>query len=406
MDRIDADSRALELLTPVTDLIKRAVETYPEGPRLTVCGGEVPGFSRLVGHTLVLSEALFGPDLCHPDEPTCVPPMDRWRRAAREVLQALALLILQDHAKRDWVGDWRWQGAASWMACRAAPDASLDAPDLALAVSTGDLGLHPASGLAVFRAWSALGEDPWERLWYVLGDGVVSCDEWLTIGQWVMSAEGLAGKLAVPVTRVPEVDIPLKCTPWSWRRIAVPPHARGGQVIVQGNAAVSVAWGVAGQTLHSLLAAVGECQVSAGVGGPVGRWRVTSAHAFGQVMGARGVSFDINASGDVQLVLADAFVGPLAALSVAEEVGTSGLSNGSWKVAGSQRISFHGIDGGALTMHARDADPFRMPARGVGIAAWLNALCDNAWGWHVQGPRLRLWGKMMGQDVDIRLEAT
>jgi hypothetical protein len=130
---------------------------------------------------------------------------------------------------------------------------------------------------------------------------------------------------------------------------------------------------------------------------------VASAEGFGQVMGARGIRFTFNADGRLELVLADAFVGPLAAVAMAEQVGTSGVCDGRWRVAGEHRLRFDGIETRSLTLHSRTRDRFMMPARGFGLGEWLMALRDDVWTWQPAQDRLVLRGKMMGGEVEVRL---
>ena len=174
---------------------------------------------------------------------------------------------------------------------------------------------------------------------------------------------------------------------------------------MEGPGAVRSQWASAGQE-HRTLAAATEAvvQLHPSAGGPVGRWTVTSAEGFGQVMGARGVSFLFQGSGGVELTFADAFVGPLAAVAMAEEVGTSGVARGRWSVASPHRVRFAGIDNSGLTLHGRQQGAYRMPAKGFGIAAWLKALEDAPWAWQLNGDRLVLRGEMLGGWVDVRLK--
>ena len=162
---------------------------------------------------------------------------------------------------------------------------------------------------------------------------------------------------------------------------------------------------VAAGALHRTLAGAtdGGATLVGTPGGPVGSWEVASAEGFDQVMGARGISFRFEPSGVVRIVLADAFVGPLAAVAMAEQVGTSGLVEGRWRVVGRQSLGFAGISAQGLTMHGRSRDRFLMPASGFGIGEWLEALADAPWAWEQRGDRLVLRGTMMGAGVEVRL---
>ncbi|MBW1881601.1 MAG: hypothetical protein JRJ84_24855, partial [Deltaproteobacteria bacterium] len=352
---------------------------------------------------LVLSEHLAGPGMHHPDESDGpMPPLDRWRRALGCVLEALVLLSLAEEMGRAPREDWMWRGLAVDIADRAVPEAGLAQPDLALAVTTGDPGAHPRAGVAAWRAVRARGDVPWAvaRRW--LGDRPPEAEEWLALGSWVLGSSGIASKLPIPVERVAAVDIPATLGPWRWQPLAVPAHPRGGRVVIEGDAAIVQPWASADQPLRTLAAAgVGGGSLSPDIGGPAGSWAVTSARAFGEVFGIRGISFQLSTSGALQIVLADAFVGPLSALEVAEQVGTSGLVSGRWKVAGAWTLRFTRIADQGLTLHGRQSASFRIPTGGVGMAEWLHALEDSAWRWEDRGDKLVLLGTMMGGDVEM-----
>ena len=270
-----------------------------------------------------------------------MPPLDRWRRAAGCVLEAVAIRGLSDHIQRKPREDWRWRGAAIHVVDTLAPDLNLASPDIALAVNTGDVGAHPRAGVAVLRAWQAKGHDPMQRVQYLLGGGVISAEEWLGLGEWILDPSGAAASLPVVCTRSEAMTVPGKLTPWSWRRVRCKSTPRGGKIGVEGAGGVSDGWipaGVEGRTLAGATRA--GCFLRLDPGGPVGIWEVASAQGFGQVMGARGITFAFKVSGAVDVILADAFVGPLASVSVAGEVGTSGVVEGRWQVVGAHSVGF------------------------------------------------------------------
>ena len=90
-------------------------------------------------------------------------------------------------------------------------------------------------------------------------------------------------------------------------------------------------------------------------------------------------------------------------MSVAGEVGTSGVADGRWGVAGPHLLAFRDIVPVGLTMHSRGArDRFMMPAQGFGLGEWLGAMCTSPWGWIEEGDRLFLRGRMMGGPVEVR----
>jgi hypothetical protein len=404
MQRLDLDPRARALLEPVLSVVHAGLAALPEPPSaLRVVIDDRPGWWWLHGDRLALSSDFEGPGVTHPlEEPTGLPPVDRWRRAAGAVLEAASLRSIAALVGEPPGTDWRWRGPALFAADAVAPELALGDADLALAIRTGDPGGHPRAGFAVCRAWQARGDDPISRARDLLEGGVVSADEWLALGTWVFE-QGPA-RLPAPVARRAEVDVPGSLGPWQWAPMRVAPHPRGGRVGLTGDGAITDAYAVADQVHRAVVAAgAGGCQWVAEPGGPVGRWSVTSAEAFGQVLGARGVSFAFHGSGRLEVVLADAFVGPLAALGVAGQMGTSGTADGQWAVAGAQRLQLRGIVPFGLTVHGRSRDRFMMPAQGFGLGEWLQAMCDAPWGWAVQGDRLVLRGVIGGAMVEVRL---
>ncbi len=361
---------------------------------------------RLDGTTLTLSEALLGPALHHPAEPVQpLPPLDRWRRAAGAVLESSVLLAEAERVGAVPVDDWVWRGLALFQVERVAPALDLASPEIAQAVVSGDLGRHPRAGVAVMEAWEILGVEPIARARQVLEGSPVSASEWLRLGQLVLDlARGPARRLPVLVGRPPERDVPCTLSPWSWGLLQVPAHQRGGFVAVEGPGTVAEPWAESGRILKTMAAAtVADCSLRPESGGPVGRWSVASAQAFGQVLGARGVGFHFKSSGRCEVLLADAFVGPLASLDVGERVGTSGVVPAQWSVAGPWALRFRDVRTSHLTLHDRAADRFAVPARGFGLGEWLEALQEAPWAWQRAGDRLVLRGRMFGGDVEVRL---
>lgn len=401
---LDLDDRARDLLAPVLALVHRGLDRFPDAGVLTVEVGAASGWSDLRGDSILLSEGLLGPEVHHPDEaPGPLPPLDRWRRAAACVLEGAALRELARRTGVDVGADWRWVGSAVDAADRVAPELSIAGPDLAQALATGDLGAHPRAGVAAMRAWRASGADPIERAHYLICGGILSCEEWLSLGSWVFDPRGAAALLPVPIERVADADIPVALGPWTWRPLLVPAHGRGGLIEVEGDGIVGEPWAVAEEAHRTLAASTHGCRLQGSPGGPVGRWEVASAAGFGQVLGARGIEFAFHGGGALELVLADAFVGPLAAVAMAEEVGTSGTVSGRWRVAGARRLAFRGVAGHGLTMHERRGG-FLVPAQGFGLGQWLRALEDDAWAWEIaQDGRLVMRGTMMGGTVEVRL---
>jgi len=366
--------------------------------------GPANGFATLDGETLMLSEALEGPEVYHPGEELV--RLDRWCRGAACILEAVAMFSLADTLDRPPCANWKWVGAAIYLADAVAPELGLAKSSLAVAIRSGDPGRYPRGGFAVYRSWEVGGEDVLQRIHYVLDGGIISAQEWVDVGAWVFDLEhGAPSLLSLPVDRPHYVDVPIKLSPWSWRLIAVPAHQRGGRILVEGDGSVRDPWGVAGQELRTVAGGTnGGCDLITDSGGPVGSWQVSSVQGFGQIMGARGVDFHFNPSGRLQIVLADAFVGPLAVLTMAEQVGTSGTVSGKWGVGGAQQLAFDQIKSSAVTMHGRDLDPFAMPASGFGLSEWIRALTESPWWWEINGSRMVMRGELMGEMIEIRFK--
>jgi hypothetical protein len=392
------------LLAPVRGFVDDALGRLPgELPLRVRIDDELEDrFYRLDEGVLSLS-GLLARDGVHPCEPLCIPPLDRWRRAAGAVLEATALRELALRSGRPALGDWLWVGAAIYAADRAAPALRLIEPELALARSTADLVAHPRAGAAVMAAFDALGHDPLVRVLELLEGAVISSDEWAEIGSWVLGKR-LAALLPVVVDPPAPSDLPLVLSPWTWRRLAIPPHKRGGHIASEGEVSVLAAWAKGGAVHRTMAGATGAGGRLYGTcGGPLGSWDVGSAEGFGEVMGVRGVTFDFQLTGGLQVILADAFVGPLAAVAMSPQMGSSGVATGRWRVAGRHLMRFGGIQTASLTMHGRRGqDRFLLPAGGTGIGDWIRGLEDGPWAWSIVGDRLVMRGRIMGAEVEWR----
>ncbi len=400
MSRFTLDDSSAKVLAPLLPMLEQAGERLPVGPEVRVRLAPTSGFAAYARQTLLLSAALGGPDLHHPDERRILDPLDRWRRAAGCVLEGVALAALEQQSRASYQPDWRWIGAAVLAAHRAAPDLGLLPPELALARSTGDLHLHPRAGAGAYLAMEYRGEDPWQRAVLLASGGHLEAEEWLALGRVVMSS-GFGGSRLVATPTAPPRDIPVQIGPWRWQPLEIPAHPRGGRVGVRGPGAVVQPW-ARGRAVHRTLAASTEgCELLPEEGGPSGRWSLLSTHTFGRIHGARGVVFQLHPSGVLDLELADAFVGPVDALEVAEQVGTSGISRGRWRVHGPQQLVFEGLRGATMTFHDKEGGVV-VPQGGLGGA--LEALCQEPWAWELVADRLHLDGTMFGGPVHLRLE--
>ncbi len=400
MAKLDLDPSVETLLAPTLDGLNRVASALPEG-RLGVSLGSVDGFYDLEPSAVVLSDDLAGPALHHPLDVAADVPIDRWRRAAASVLEAVVL-----HDLGGSPSDWRSLGLAIWKVDRLYPELQVGLADLARARRTGSPGSEPRAGFAVMRALEERGEDPAKQVAAWLGGEPIPPADFLGWGQWVLGPAGAQASLPVPVPRPAARDIPVAVPRFSWLPLDVPPGPRGGRILVEGPGAVAEPWGLHDRRLETLAAATDtEVQLRPDPGGPVGRWAMLSADGFGQVMGARGFTFEFLANGGLNLVLADAFVGPIAALEMAERVGTSGICRGRWRVAGPFTLALAELDTTALTMHGHD-DPFVVPAQGLGLAQSIQSMSDGPWRWRVEGSGLWLSGSIQGSTIEVHLKQT
>ena len=397
MARYTTDEAAAALLAPVAIRLNEAAARLPAGPSLRVAVGAVEGFYALDGDQLTLSAALAGPEVRHPAEVDGLLALDRWRRAVGCVLEGIALAALAAEAGRAAGAEWFWIGAAVDAADRAAPELGLAAPDLAVAVSACEPGRWPRSGVAVMRAWRAAGEDPWARALALIGGAGLEAGEWLSLGAQVLDPAARPSGVAA----APDGVLPAALGPWAWRRVLVGGGRVGGRVAVDGGRC-EPEWIEAGGERRVMVAAVEACEARLRAGGPGGPWAMASGQGFGQMMGARGVEFTFRGSGSLEILLADAFVGPLPALEVAERMGTSGVINGRWAVSGPGELRLFGLVPMGLTVHGREEMPFAVPAPGAGLESYLKDLEGSVWRWVLEGGRLILRGESFGPTVELR----
>lgn len=402
MAQLDLDPVISDWLAPTWDGVRNAARAL-DGPDLFVTAGAVAGFWQVSDTQVVLSEALGGPDLHHPMDAQAAVPIDRWRRAAASVIEALALAWLRQVVEGD-VDDWRAVGWAVWKAHQLFPELQVAMADLARVRRTGQLAADSRAGFAVYRALEREGGDPTTQARRWLAGESVDPMQFARSGRWALATDGGGAELPVPVPRPAAIDIPATLPPWSWVPLSVPPNPRGGHVRVEGPGVVVDPWGVHDQPLDTLAVALdGEVRLSGTPGGPVGRWTLRTAEGFGQVMGARGFIYEFATNGTLSLVLADAFVGPIAALDMAERVGTSGIVRGRWRVAGPATVRLSDLDTTPLTMHGHE-DRFVLPAQGLGLAQAIQGMTSHPWVWRIEGDTLTLVGKVQGADVEARLE--
>lgn len=406
MTELLTDEAVDSLLDPLGDALELGLARLPDvGPLRVALGAIDTAYvvdATAQPPTLTLSTGLSGPDLHHPAEPEGPHRLDRWRRAACSVLEGVVRVALARELGIA-VHDWRAVGLSIFLAADALPDLKLALPDLVGAAGRASPGSSPRDGVAVYEAIAAQDHDAWATgLSWLRGDGP-DAERWLAIGRWVLGA-GLAARVGVRVEPVPEVDIPTAVPAWTWLRLHVPAHGRGGQIGVRGGAVVAQAWAVAGEPLRTLAGALGSAgELTAELGGPVGTWDCVSARGFGQTFGVRGMTWTFRPDGRLELLLADAFAGALDARELGDDVGTSGLVPGRWRVAGERAVRMSDLKTGAISMHGRGDNRYAVPASQLGMGQILQAMQASAWRWAVRDGELYLRGPLLGGTVELRL---
>ncbi|MFK7928253.1 MAG: hypothetical protein AB8H79_08685 [Myxococcota bacterium] len=401
LNRCELSPAVADLLAPVVQLLERGLSALPEGPVVRIESGLVEGFSEWRDGVLVLSDALMGPQMNHPDEPATGLALDRWRRALAVVLEGVATRALEAQIERPADRrDWRWVGWAAECVDAALPELQLGLGDLLRAARLASPGVDPRQGLAVFRAVRVEGEDPTALARRWLTEDGPSQARWLELGRWVLGA-GLAAQVGVPVDLATPVDVPVTLQPWSWMPIEVPAHPRGGWVRSEGSAVIEQSWARGSQILRTLAACTGGVGALSPVSvGPIGSWRQVSARGWGQMFGIRGMTWTFHGDGRLEMVLADSAAGPVEASAMADGTGTSGIAPGRWAIAGERRLTLSGLDTSRLTLHGKGSEPFVLPAGG--LSQVLQAMQGGVWRWRHEGVELYLTGPLMGGEVELR----
>lgn len=403
-DRILTSEPVAQLIRSLRPLLDGALADLPPGPAVHVRFADIPSVYAVDGQEVLLSQGLAGPDMHHPLEGEGSLRLDRWRRVIACILEGVVLVALADACSRSAdLADWRWVGLAVELADHACPDLQLGLADLVRAAEVGCPGEDPRQGIGVYRALRRRGDDPMRTACdWITGARALTGEDWLEAGAFVVGA-GLAAEVGVPVDVRSAVDVPVSDVPaWSWLRLDVPAHRRGGEVIAHGGAVVGQAWAKGGERLKTLAGALdARGSLKTGIGGPAGTWENVSAHGFGQPFGVRGITWTLRPDGGLELLLADAFAGPVEALEMAGSVGTSGVVPGRWSVGGERALRFSQLVTSHLTMHGRDADPFVVPAGGA-LPQALQSLQEGTWSWRLSGEELWLSGHMMGGPMQMR----
>ncbi|MCO4743548.1 MAG: hypothetical protein KC912_02085 [Proteobacteria bacterium] len=378
------DERASALLQPVLPQLEAAAKVLPSGPAIRVSLGAVDGFGAAFGQQWVLSDRLEGPDLHHPDEVEGA-ALDRWRRAMATVLEGVALAGLHERFGAQHEAHW-WRGVAVALVERAAPSLGVGAAAYLTALVTGDLS---GRGAALLFADG----DPLERIeaWVetaptapVLRDTVV----------YALRPEGTRAQLPV-VALPPPRTAPFRLEGWSFARVMA--HGCGG-LLAQPNVAGPDVVGAR----PAVVVAVETAELALVRPVVVGGWDLASVAIPGGILGARGVGFRFYADGQVEILFADAFVGPLHAIELAKTMGHSGMTGGRWSLLGAGHMRFGSIREVPITMHQRDGSQ-AMPQVGFGVSEWVAAMANSEWSFAMEGGELHLTGRVMDMAVRLRM---
>ncbi len=400
------DERLRALLAPLDEALRAADARFPVPIRPPLALGTVPGWFSVEDGRIVLSERLVADGTHAPGEPEGPRALDRWRRALASVLEATVHAAMGEGNGPAWAR----AGLAVHVADACCPDLGL-ADDALAAARTGDLGAHPRAGVAVLRAWQAQGLDPWSQAWAVWTGQLAEDD----LMEALISAAGrVLGPSGVgpvaDVARPAPHDVPTTLGPWTLARVEVAAHPRGGRVVVEGEGRCAPAWAPADRPLSGVaVSGAAGCRLLASAGGPVGSWEVRSAGGWGRILGARGVGFVFRPTGRFEVVLADAFVGGPEDLTVAERVGTSGVTTGRWRVDGPHRLTLYGLSADGVTLHGRggSSPEFAVPGAGGGLGAGVAMLDGSTWTWTpTDDGRMRFDGHLGGATVEMVLAPT
>lgn len=300
---------------------------------------------------------------------------------------------------------WLRAGLALDRAQAVLPEVSMVRADWERALKL-DLGAEPRGGVAVVSAIRERGLGTLPDLLAWLEHGKVPTRAFVDAMVW-LCRRGLKEHLARTPSLPAAEDIPLELTPWRAVPLCIPANRRGGKIRVEaGGGGVVPAWAPGGRVHHAVAVSTGSgCRFVPDLGGPIGRWEMRSAGAWGQVFGGRGLVYEFYGSGRFDVVLADAFVGTARDVSASESVGTSGTMRGRWRVDGPRRLEITELVPLGVTVHDREGATSPMPADSIGLAAAMQGLTESPWRWDIDedGARLRMRGQIRNSAVDIRL---
>ncbi|MEL6342206.1 MAG: hypothetical protein AAFV53_03685 [Myxococcota bacterium] len=387
MELIWPESAAWTALKSALTPALAGVWTRLQAPPTRLTAGDAGGPAlTLTAQGIALHPDLLGPDVyATPDRswmaqaPKDLVPLalDRWRRAAGLILEGLLLRQLArtlDCAPEDLPRRWWTIGWAAEQVDRLDPELGWIWPDAA------DLLYHPQQSLAAHPRRAA-----WLFRWFHQTDRplpisvpepapTIAAADWAAFGAWCRDpTHGPAAAAPLPRTHAPPASTPLRHTAPAMSHhpvlvVAGPAGLRidspqlAAPATVLGNRRALVVLGVQEEGplhLHTQPAQL------------VGKWKMASGEYNGRVGAARGVELRLSRDGQVDIILANAFVGTLRgeALKLAQKFGASGFGGGQWVVTdlepeyGRGELTFNELTVDHLTIHPRRGLKFALPGQ-------------------------------------------
>lgn len=405
------------LLDPVRPLVEAAARAlHPRG--VEALAELEPGFPALLADLLVDPLADPPQDGVHGPEdlafartwPDLAPlALDRWRRAAGRVLEALALRAFEESLGLRLPRAWWSLGAAAEAVDRAAPALGWLLPEAALLLRAPERGLvsRPRAAGWLWR-WARHGGRGWEP-------GTrpdLDEEDWAAFGVWLLDpAQGPLAVLPVTLLDDPPVGEPTPSLPelsFARLRAKAGPAGlwlrwRGGQ---RGLCAGQAAELRPGRLYAGSLGLHRERVL------PEGPWRLAGGDWGDRPGAARGIELRFVEDGRVELVFADAFAGPGSGMLVelAGRFGLSGTGQGRYRVVEARgprrgRLVFEELRADLLSVHPRFSGRFSLPAETFlgPLRQALAAIAASPWDFEPDGDELLLRARIGGTPALLRL---
>ena len=406
-----------------------ALAAAPPGRTLVLREGSLDSPPlTLTRQGLILTPSLLGPDVYTGTDqhwltqtgPALAPlALDRWRRCIGLILEGIRL-----HRLAEQLGvspdalplAWWTVGAVADEVDRAAPQLGwlwqeaaglLMQPEVSMAA-------QPRRGAWFFR-WRRLQGKPLP----LTGATPPRLDpqEWAAFGQWCRDLQsGPAASAPLPIEpasprAAPTEPLPpLSHHPVQWS--AGPAGLR-----VSGAALAPRVLLGSGQEMVAVIGTVegGRAVLSARPARPVGRWEMRSGQANQRMGVAEGIELHFLSGGRLEIVLGNAWLGPVDAesMSIARQFGASGTGSGRWQVQSLSERDGEGVlvlselDIEQLSIHPRRkmARRFALPAQNqIGrVRRLLTSLSGQPVTFRLQDGELRLSGELRNYTFQIRL---